>query len=277
MVASQTALRSHQLGDARNGVRLKTIALPAEHGGWGFLFEPVALGLLLAPSIAGFFLALSATGFFLARQPLTLLVVNRKRQSPRTGLAKRIAAIYLAIGLVLCGAALFLTQHSFMLPLFMAAPFAFVQVAYEWSGRRRVLIAELAGAVAISSLASAIAFAGGWSTAPALALWLIVIARAAPAILYVRAAIGRLHGRSSSILPTVFSHAAGASIAFLLVSVSLIPKLAIVAMWLLLLRSLLFLVWAMPHRFSAKTIGISEVAFGALTVLAIVSGKAWGW
>ena len=31
-------------------VRVKTVALPNEHGGWGLLLEPVALGLLVVPS-----------------------------------------------------------------------------------------------------------------------------------------------------------------------------------------------------------------------------------
>jgi hypothetical protein len=31
-------------------VRFKTVALPAKHGGWGLLFELIALGLLQAPS-----------------------------------------------------------------------------------------------------------------------------------------------------------------------------------------------------------------------------------
>ena len=77
MVASErTIVAKHPR--AKNGVRLKTIALPAEHGGWGLLFEPIALGLLVAPSIAGLYLALSAVGFFLARHPLALVVLNRK-------------------------------------------------------------------------------------------------------------------------------------------------------------------------------------------------------
>ena len=97
MVASQQAVND-RLTRARSGVRIKTIALPAEHGGWGLVFEPVVLGLLLAPSIAGLYLALSAVGVFLARHPLTLVMLTRQRESARTALAKLFAAVYLAIG-----------------------------------------------------------------------------------------------------------------------------------------------------------------------------------
>ncbi|MBZ0296495.1 MAG: YwiC-like family protein [Anaerolineae bacterium] len=32
---------------------LRSVALPAEHGGWGFLIEPILLGLLVAFSVNG--------------------------------------------------------------------------------------------------------------------------------------------------------------------------------------------------------------------------------
>src|SRR5215471_19093390 len=113
MILSQNAATANQPTRARHGVRIKTIALPAEHGGWGLLFEPIAVGLLLAPSVAGFYLALSAVGFFLARHPLTLVVMSRRRPSPRSVLAKRFAAIYVVIGAASLIAALAFTQHPF--------------------------------------------------------------------------------------------------------------------------------------------------------------------
>src|SRR5512136_2263107 len=60
-------------------VPLKAVALPAEHGGWGFLAEPVILGLVLAPSAAGVCLALAALAAFLARHPLRLLLLDRRK------------------------------------------------------------------------------------------------------------------------------------------------------------------------------------------------------
>ena len=52
---------------SRRGVRLKTLALPTEHGGWGITLEPVVLGLLVAPTVAAFvtfvLLARAAYGF----------------------------------------------------------------------------------------------------------------------------------------------------------------------------------------------------------------------
>ncbi len=61
-------------------VRLRSVALPVEHGGWGLLLEPIALGLLVAPSLAGFCLSVAAAGAFLARHPLKLVMADRQRR-----------------------------------------------------------------------------------------------------------------------------------------------------------------------------------------------------
>lgn len=275
MVASETTLRSKQSTHARNGVRIKTIALPAEHGGWGLVFEPVVLGLLLAPSFAGCYLALSAVALFLARQPLTLLILNRKRESPRTALAKRFATLYLTISVASLLAAVIFARSSFLLPLLLAAPLAIGQLAHDWSGRRRVLLAELSGAMAVSSLTTAIALCGGWSSPAAFALWAIMIARAVPAILYVRALLGRLHNKQTSPLPMLAAHALGVLGVALLVRGGLAPRLAIAAMLVLSLRALVAFALARRYRLTAMQLGFSEIAFGALTVFAIPFGSAF--
>lgn len=274
MVANEQAVKGNATA-AGNGVRIKTIAVPAEHGGWGFLCEPIALGLLLAPSVAGFYLALSAIGFFLARHPLTLIVLNRKRKSPRSTLAKRFTLAYLIIGAAALAAALSFSRHSFLAPLLIAAPLAIVQVAHDWTGRRRVMVSELAGAVSISSLAAAIALAGGWSSSAAFGLWAIVSARAVPSILYVRATIARMHAKPKSRLPMLIAHVVAVGAVFVLVEKGLAPSLAVFAMIVLLLRALLS--FEMVKRVTAKQLGFSEIAFGAITILTIVIGQFLGF
>jgi YwiC-like protein len=254
-----------------HGVRLKTIALPAEHGGWGLLFEPIALGLLLAPSVAGFYLALSAVGFFLARQPSTLVVLNRKRSSPRTAPARRFATLYLVIGFGSFVAALTSAQHAFILPLLVAAPFAIVQVAHDWTGRRRVLLSELAGAVAISSLATTVALAGGWSPKTSFVLWAIMIGRVVPTILYVRACLGRLRFSTVSPQPMIIAHLLAIGAALALAAAGVVSPWVAMAMGLLLVRALIGFTRA--KTLTARQLGFSEIAFGAMTVLIVVSSK----
>jgi hypothetical protein len=60
-------------------VSLRAVALPPEHGGWGFVLEPLILGLAVAPSAAGAALAFFALGAFLARHPLKLLLNDVSR------------------------------------------------------------------------------------------------------------------------------------------------------------------------------------------------------
>ena len=274
MFANQQTLRSNKTVPANSGVRIKTIALPAEHGGWGFLLEPIALGLLLAPSIAGVYLALAAIGVFLARHPLTLVVLNRGRVSPRSMLARRFAALYLIIGTLAFVAAIAFTQHSFILPIAIAAPFATVQIIFEWSGRRRVLLAELAGVIAISSLAAALPLAAGWPASTSFALWAVMICRSAPAILYVRECLARLHGRRASVIQNWIAHALALVAVFGLARAGFVPRLAFAAMIILLVRA----VWGFRRvRVTAKQLGFSEIGFGALTVLAVVFGNSFGW
>lgn len=39
---------------------LRSVAIPAEHGGWGLTLEPGILGVLVAPDLAGVLLGLAA-------------------------------------------------------------------------------------------------------------------------------------------------------------------------------------------------------------------------
>jgi uncharacterized membrane protein YiaA len=272
MVVNEHTLRTNQRR-APSGVRIKTIALPAEHGGWGFLFEPILLGLLLAPSIGGLYLAFSAVGFFLARHPLTLVMLNRRRASPRTALAKRFAALYLVVGAMSFLAASVFAQHSFVLPLLVAAPLAIVQIAYEWTGHRRVLIAEIAAVTAISSLAAAIAMAGGWNIRPALGLWAIMVAGAVPAILYVRACLDRLRNRAGSPYFTIIIHVAALLLIAMLATMGLVPNLAIAVIGILIVRAVVGMTIA--KRLTPKKLGVSEIVFGAMMVTGIVAGYAF--
>ena len=54
---------------------LRSVAMPAEHGGWGLTLEPGLLGVLVAPSAAGLLLAVAALLVFLARTPVRHLMV----------------------------------------------------------------------------------------------------------------------------------------------------------------------------------------------------------
>ena len=83
-------------------VPLKSVALPTEHGGWGFTLEPLLLGLLLSPGLPTLGLFLLGLLGFLARHPLKLLYqdLRRGKRYPRTDLALKVAGVYLVLALL---------------------------------------------------------------------------------------------------------------------------------------------------------------------------------
>src|SRR5207253_1798326 len=143
-------------GVSTNGVRLKTIALPVEHGGWGITLEPIVLGLLVAPSLAGAGLALATVGAFLARHPFKIVAGDRRRgrRFARTPYAERFTLAYSAAALVGFAVAVFTAaDYTFLLPLLAAVPLGAVQLWYDAAGQSRGLSPEVAGSLAMGSVA----------------------------------------------------------------------------------------------------------------------------
>ena len=260
-------------------VRLRSVALPVEHGGWGLLLEPIALGLLVAPSLSGICLSVAAAGAFLARHPLKLVMADRQRRRrfPRTAAAERFALLYAVISVAgMLGAAATAADFKFLLPMLAATPFAATQLFHDLKGRSRSLAAETTGAVAIVSMSASVALAGGWDLPAAIALWAVLAARAVPAILYVRARIAELHGETPSVAPPLVLHGLALVAVLLLMLLGVASGLALLAMCVLLLRAVHGFS-APPPAATARQIGVREVGFGALTVSAAAAGYLLGW
>ncbi len=259
-------------------VRLKTIAVPPEHGAWGFLLEPIVLGLGVAPSAAGLCLAIGVVGAFLARHPLKIVLVDRQRgkRYARTVLAERVALVYsgtAAAGLIL---ALILAGPVILLPLVVGAPLVGIMFAGYARNRGRDLLPELAGACALAGTAAAIVLADGNSVGAALALWALLIARDVPSILYVRARL-RLERGAAYASGAVWIAQIVAMVGVLaMVAAALLPMLALVAVIVLALRAVYGL---SPYRARVRTqlVGFQEIGFGLLTVVLVIVGHAFGW
>ena len=253
-------------------VKLKGTALPAEHGGWGFLVEPLVLGLLVAGSIAGLGLVMLAFGAFLLRQPLKVALIDHRRgkRYARTMLAERFALVYGVMALLGLLLALGAGGLTILLPLLAALPLGLVQLVYDARGDSRSLFPELAGASAMGSTAAALALAGGWSLVAALALWAVQVARVIPSILYVRARLPLEKGKAAATWPALLAHLLGILALGALWLAGLAPALALAGGLLLLLRASKGLSrWRRPSR--APTIGILEMVYGlAFAVLAAV-------
>ena len=239
---------------------LRPLALPTEHGGWGFLFEPIVLGLAVAPSGGGVLVALAFVFGFLCRQPLRLGLQDavRGRAYPRTRWCWLFFTAYAMCALASLALAVYVAGWAVVIPIGLVAPMGLMQILYDANNRGRALLPELGGAAAMSSSAAAIAIASGMRIVPALALSGIIVARAIPSIVYVRTLLTRSHGKSAAAWPSLALHALAVFI------VALFAKpLVVFAMMLLFARAAWQLARPVPP---AKKIGWTEVAFGTISV-----------
>ena len=255
-------------------MRLKTIALPVEHGGWGLSLEPIVLGLVVAPSLAGLFLAIATMGAFLARHPLKLVMADRRRgrRFPRTPVAERFVLLYATVAaLSLLAAIKTSASYEFMLPLVLAAPLGLIQIVYDRMSRSRALLPELAGSTAMAAVAASIALAGGWPRAAAFGLWVVLAARVVPTILYVRARLKMLHGQQAAPGMVLIMHVLALVVVLALWWAHLASALAIAALLILLARALIGFT-EYDRAASAKQLGIRELCFGAMLALLVAVG-----
>lgn len=239
---------------------LRPIALPSEHGGWGFLFEPILLAMIVAPSWTGALVALAFLFGFLVRQPLKFALQDalRGKRYPRTPWCWMFAAGYATAAGLALSVALVLEGPALLIPLGFAAPLATTQIVQDAANKGRSLFAELSGATAMTSSAAAIAMAGGMPLVPAFALAGIAVARLVPTIVYVRTLVLRSHRKEASSTPPLMLHAAAtAAVA------AFAPPAATIAMIVLFARA----AWGLSHPpLPARAIGWREIAFGAITV-----------
>lgn len=270
-------MASHNLR-APARVPLKTVALPNEHGAWPLLLEPALLALLVAPSVGGIFFAIAGLTAMLAQHPFALVLTDRRRGKtyPRTRVALRFAAGYGAVAA--SGAAIAVATSGRPLalaPLLLAVPLALVQLEFDSRNRGRSLVPELAGTAAVGALASCIALAAGWSVLPALGLWLVVVLRSVPSVLWVRARLALAYGRDADRRPAAIVVASAAAIAAALAFTGVLPWLVFGGTLLLLVRG----AWGISRfRMSTtpKGVGIRESIFGLVYVLLAAGGYAFG-
>lgn len=257
----------------KRNVKLKQIALPTEHGSWGFLFEPLLAGILLAPSIVSIWFAILLIGAFLTRQPLKIYLndLQAKRNLPQTEAAFKFILIFgsiFAAGLL--GSLYFAKAESFY-PFLLILPLGIYQIYCDASKKSRQLLPELTGAVAISSSIAAVTIAGGFNWSTSLALWAVFICRLIPSILYVRNRLKLEKGKSFSAISVAITNFIAFVAVGLLALNGLIPKLPIAMFFILMIRSILGLS-AYRKRIKAMRIGVWEVIYGTLTALSVVLG-----
>lgn len=249
---------------------LRSIAVPTEHGGWGLTAEPVVLGLAVAPSIAGLCLGSAAIIAFLARTPLRVVLVDRHRNRDldRTGLARRVLLVEVAVIVALVAGAAVTATATFWWPAAIAAPLVATELWFDTRSRSRRLVPELAGTYGICSVAAMILLATGHPPAEAIAAWLILAGRATTAIPHVRAQIARLHQRSWSSRELIVADFAALAVAIAAVAID--PTVAPGAVAVAGVVTIQRITARTPVP--AKVIGIRQTILGLAVVAATVAG-----
>ena len=256
----------------------RQIALPSEHGAWGFLLEPLVVSLAIGYSTAGLFLAIMTIGSFLARQPLKVLIIDRlgQKNNERAAAAFKFLVIFGSIAAAGLAASVYLAGIGPLAPFAVILPLAAVQIYFDGSRKSRGLLPELMGAISISSSAAAILLAGGSTHIEAAAIWMIMIARLIPSIIYVRNRLRLEKGKHHSMTITIAVHAAAIITVSVFAYNGLASLLVVGVMCFLLYRAAIGL---SPYRrkMKAMQIGVREVIYGVMTVAAIVIGHYTGY
>jgi hypothetical protein len=258
-------------------VTVRSIAVPTEHGGWGFTLEPIILGLAISPNTAGFLIGAAALLAFLARRPLRMVLTDRRlqRRIPRTRVAERVVGFEIAAATAaIIGAVLLADDASLLLPLTAAAPLAAVQVWADATLRSRDLIPELAGGIALGSVAVAITLAGGVDAADAWGLWLVPAGRTVSTVPFVRAQIRRSRNLPSRAASVMVVDAAVLGVMMAAAWIGTVPWAAAAAMGFLWVWSA---VWLARPPIPTRTLGWTQMLVGLIVVAATAAGYHAGW
>lgn len=252
---------------ATRPMKKKGIVLPAEHGAWGLIAEPLLLGLLVAPSLGGIGVAVFSFAAFLLRTPGLRLLRARRAPAPDPhGVAVKKFSLICAGG-ALSGVLLALTaaKGAWILPLMAAAPFAAWTLMEQDRGKTRTLWPELIASVAIGAPVTSIALAGGLPAQAAWVLWLWLGLKSVTSILFVRNQIRRFMNRPNAVGGVIMLHAGLSSLLLVLDA----PTHVVVIFLLLSARAtvLSFL----PVR-SPKIVGWTEVTVSLIFVLGLGLG-----
>jgi hypothetical protein len=257
-------------------IRWRSIALPVEHGGWGFTLEPAILGLLVAHSAAAWELAVASIAVFLARRPLKLVLTDlvRRRWLLRSKVALGFSLFYGAVAGVGLAAAIVTAAAPFWQPLLVALPLAALALYADARSRSRGLVPELAGAVAMGATVTMIALADSWEPGPAWGLWLVLAGRSVASVILVRGQIRRVHGRPAGDSQIYMVQAGSTAVIAAAAIADLVPWLSVLAMAgvaVLAYRSL-----TLPPV-QAKTVGWTQIGVGLGVVLFTAAGVWLDW
>lgn len=262
------SVRENQTRTVRAGWR--ELVWPKEHGSWSLALEPLVFAMIAAPSRGGAALFIAAIAGFFARRPFRMAIMDASPD--RRAAARRIVAILAGLALGACALAIVAAGAAWwpwLVPSVASGVF-FVTFDLQQAGREQH--AEVAGSFAFAWLPAVFAAMAGWTAIPAAALGVVMLARAVPTVLTIRAFLRmRKTGVRRTILPISISLAAAIAVGWLAWT-GHAPWIAAAFAVLLAGRAIVLLTLA-SATLRASTLGMIEAVIGVAYVLAI--GIAW--
>lgn len=248
----------------------KSVAIPAEHGGWGVLGEVILIGVFLAPSMFGLVWGIAMLSAWFLRQPLRVLLRERKL----AGRSKRLrfaAAFGLLYGIILLGtgAAVWIdSPQTVKLTLLVMAAGSFLVLLADARNQQREAIWELAAVATLSAGVTVFLFLGGWSIGAAAAVFSLVLMRHLSAVWFIRHRLRAAYGRPHS------PGAVAAVFGFGLVLFIAVTLFLSAAWWMVLVYAGMALYVANSFKMldtsvKPKVLGWHQLAFGLVFCLAL--------
>lgn len=248
----------------------RTVVLPKEHGSWSLALEPLAFGLMAAPSLAGAALAVTVVAGFLARRPLRFAVSDERPE--RRAVARQSVGILFAIAGAGMSTAMVLGGWQWLMWLLPAALAGGVFLSLDLRNEGRSELAEISGSAAFALMPAALASLAGQNPLSAAGLALVMLGRAVPTVVCIRAALRASKTGRFEMAPALASAGLALGVGAVLAYRGIAPWAAPVALGVLLLRTTLWLVFPRPPL-RGRTLGMIEAALG----LAFVFGVAACW
>ena len=273
-----------------NGTRMRTMLWPREHGAWGMLLVPLAIGAIVGEMRGGTLPAVllflgASLALFCLRTPVEALLgasaVRAQKGTERQWVLLG-AACYSIIALATL-VALFWRGNRGLLVIGAVAAASFgVQAGLRKLGRSTRTASQVLGAVGLSSTAAGAYYVStGRLDAHALALWAANWLFAANQILFVQLRLhaAKVEGVAARLLAG-WHALAGIGITIVLLAIAFeegaMPKRAVLAYHPMILRNLWWYCQK-PRPLNVHRLGIRELisafVFGVIFILALASWR----
>lgn len=244
--------------------KFRKIALPEEHGSWGFALEPLVLSLLIAYSFSGALVALSAFFLFLAYQPFKI-ITNPKTNKTLKSNAVKVMTVYAVISISLFIAAFEETTVKNYFPFAAAFVLMFIYLFSDILGKGRTLLTGILAPGGFALISVTILLIDGYDFLTAAGFYVLLLYRIIPTVVFIHERLKISKGIKPNTIRVAVIGIVGIIAVGVLVYAKALPPYSMIAVFILFIRSLIGLTPKMGN-ISVVKVGILEFIYGALFV-----------